>query len=449
MKIPEILLVESQHKPGSLAKILQVISEFGLLVENLDAVRRDQDKTVWEITLEMDEDAYVNVGEKISALPNARLLGRSDRVFTRHQGGKIKTVSKLPIDNLQMLRDIYTPGVARVCLAIKDNPELANQYTARQQTVAIVTNGTAVLGLGDIGPVAGLPVMEGKAALLARLADLSGVPILLNEKDPEKIIEAVAAIAPSFGAIQLEDIRAPECFRIEAALRERLDIPVLHDDQHGTAVVSLAALLSATRRVGRRLRDSVVGQIGLGAAGIGISRLLMAYGVRDVIGADLNPNARAMLESMGGRTAELPDLMKQADIVVATTGVKGLIKPEMVREGQLILALSNPDPEIEPTTALAHGAAFAADGKSINNVLGFPGLFKGALDAGATEINDAMLFAAAETLALIAPESELVPDALNLEVHKAVAEAVAFAARHGSAQFDDEPPEDDTDAGEE
>lgn len=442
MKIPEILLVESQHKPGSLAKILQVISEFGILVENLDAVRRDQDKTVWEITLEMEEGAYVDVGEKISALPNARLLGRSDRVFTRHQGGKIRTVSKLPIDNLQVLRDIYTPGVARVCLAIKDNPALANQYTARQQTVAIVTNGTAVLGLGDIGPVAGLPVMEGKAALLARLADLSGVPILLNEKDPEKIIEAVAAIAPSFGAIQLEDIRAPECFRIETALRERLDIPVLHDDQHGTAVVSLAALLSATRRVGRRLRDSVVGQIGLGAAGIGISRLLMAYGVREVIGADLNPSACRMLEDMGGRTAALPELMQQADIVVATTGVKGLIKPEMVREGQLILALSNPDPEIEPRVALAHGAAFAADGKSINNVLGFPGLFRGALDAGVTDINDAMLFAAAETLALIAPENELVPDALNLEVHKAVAEAVSFAARHGSVELDDDTPAD-------
>ncbi|HEX7030132.1 MAG TPA: malic enzyme-like NAD(P)-binding protein [Gammaproteobacteria bacterium] len=438
MKIPEILLVESQHKAGSLAKILQVIGDCGLVVENLDAVRRDQDKTVWEITLEMDEDAYVNVGEKIAALPNARMLGKSDRVFNRHLGGKIRTVSRLPIETLQELRDIYTPGVARVCLAIQKDPALASQYTARQNTVAIITNGTAILGLGNIGPVAGLPVMEGKAALLAKLADLSGVPILLDDGDPEHLIDVIVAIAPSFGAIQLEDIAAPACFRIEAALRERLDIPVLHDDQHGTAVVTLAALISATRRVGRSLKDCVVGQIGLGAAGIGISRLLMAYGVREVIGADLNEGAKKMLEDMGGRGAELSELMQQADIVVATTGVKGLIKPEMVREGQLILALSNPDPEIEPRVALAEGAAFAADGKSINNVLGFPGLFRGALDAGAREITDAMLFAAAETLALVAPDNDLVPDPLNLDVHKAVAEAVAFAAKHGATPDDDE-----------
>lgn len=441
MKIPEILLVESQHKPGSLAKILQVIGDLGLLVENLDAVRRDQDKTVWEITLEMDEDAYINVGEKIAALPNARLLGKSDRVFNRHQGGKIQTVSRLPIETLQELRDIYTPGVARVCLAIQKDPALAAQYTAHRQTVAIITNGTAILGLGNIGPLAGLPVMEGKAALLAKLANLSGVPILLEETNAEDIIDTITSIAPSFGAIQLEDIAAPECFEIEHRLRERLRIPVLHDDQHGTAVVTLAALISATRRVSRDLRGSVIGQIGLGAAGIGISRLLMNYGVRDVIGADLNAGARKMLEEMGGRTAELPELMREADIVVSTTGVKGLIKPEMVRPGQLILALSNPDPEIEPRVALARGAAFAADGKSINNVLGFPGLFRGALDAGAETFTDAMLFAAAETLALIAPDNELVPDPLNLDVHKAVAEAVAFAARHGAMSPDTE--EDD------
>lgn len=431
MKIPEILLVESQHKPGSLAKILAVIGECGLVVENLDAVRRDQDRTLWEITLEMDEDAYINVGEKIAELPNARLLGKSDRVFNRHQGGKIEMISRLPIDTLQELRDIYTPGVARVCLAIQKDPSLAAKYTNRQKTVAIVTNGTAILGLGNIGPVAGLPVMEGKAALLARLAGLSGVPILTNELNAENIIDTVEAIAPSFGAIQLEDIAAPACFEIERELKERLDIPVLHDDQHGTAVVTLAALINATKRVGRDLKECIVGQIGLGAAGIGISRLLMAYGVRQVIGADLNENALAMLEGMGGRRTDLNGLMQQADIVVATTGVKGLIKPEMVRPGQLILALSNPDPEIEPRVALAQGAAFAADGKGINNVLGFPGLFKGALDASAREFTDAMLFAAAETLAMIAPENELVPDPLDRSVHVTVAEAVAFAARHG------------------
>ncbi|MDX1444379.1 MAG: malic enzyme-like NAD(P)-binding protein [Gammaproteobacteria bacterium] len=442
MKIPEILLVESQHKPGSLAKILGVIGECGLVVENLDAVRRDQDRTLWEITLEMDEDAYINVGERIAALPNAQLLGKSDRVFNRHIGGKIRTESRVPIETLQELRDIYTPGVARVCLAIQKEPELAAKYTSRQQTVAIVTNGTAILGLGNIGPVAGLPVMEGKAALLARLVGLNGVPILIDSQDPQVIIDTVRNIAPSFGAIQLEDISGPSCFGIEEQLKKDLDIPVLHDDQHGTAVVALAALLSSTRRVGRHLRDCVVGQIGLGAAGLGISRLLLAYGVKGVVGADLSESAMDHLESLGGERASLPELMQKADIVVATTGVKGLIKKEMVREGQLILALSNPDPEIEPREALAAGAAFAADGKGINNVLGFPGLFKGALEANAREFTDDMLFAAAETLALMSPDNELVPDPLSNEIHEAVAEAVSFAARHGGfreeAGFDDE-----------
>lgn len=432
MKIPEILLVESQHKPGSLAKILTVIGECGLVVENLDAVRRDQDRTLWEITLEMDEDAYINVGERIAELPNAQLLGKSDRVFNRHIGGKIRTESRVPIETQQELRDIYTPGVARVCLAIQKEPELAAKYTSRQQTVAIVTNGTAILGLGNIGPVAGLPVMEGKAALLARLVKLNGVPILIDSEDPDTIVDTVMSIAPSFGAIQLEDISGPSCFGIEERLKEKLDIPVLHDDQHGTAVVTLSALLSSTRRVGRHLKDCVVGQIGLGAAGLGISRLLMAYGVKGVIGTDLSESAMDHLERIGGKRSSLGELMQAADIVVATTGVKGLIKPEMVREGQLILALSNPDPEIEPREALARGAAFAADGKGINNVLGFPGLFKGALDAGAKSFTDDMLFAAAETLARLSPENELVPDPLNNDVHAAVAESVAFAARHGS-----------------
>jgi malate dehydrogenase (oxaloacetate-decarboxylating) len=428
MKIPEILLVESHHKPGSLAKILQVIGDCGLVVEHLNAIRRDQDKTIWEITLEMDEDVHYGLYEKIEALPNARLMGKSDRVFNRHRGGKIHMHSRLPLATLQELRDIYTPGVARVCLAIRDNPWLAREYTYLPNSVAIVTNGTAILGLGDIGPVAGLPVMEGKAALFDKFVGLSGIPILLDEKDPDRLIDIIMAIAPSFGAIQLEDIAAPACFQVEAALRERLAIPVLHDDQHGTAVVTLAALMSVAKRVGKDLTDSVVGQIGLGSAGIGIARLLKAYGADKVVGADLNEAALQRLESMGGRRAELPELMAECDVVIACTGVRGLIRPEWVREGQIVFALSNPDAEIEPNVALARGAAYAADGKGINNALGFPGLFKGALQANATGFTDDMLFAAARCLSDLAPEDELVPDCLDPEVHQAVAEAVAAAA---------------------
>jgi malate dehydrogenase (oxaloacetate-decarboxylating) len=228
----------------------------------------------------MDEEADRSLYERIDQLPNARFVGKSDRVFNRHRGGKIKTVASLPINTLQVLRDVYTPGVARVCLAIKADPRAVHDFTNIDNTVAIVTNGTAVLGLGNIGPLAGLPVMEGKAALFADLVGISGVPILISETNPDRVVDAVAAIEASFGAIQLEDFAAPECFEIERKLQARLTKPVLHDDQHGTAVVALAALTNAARQVGRSLRDSVVGQVGLGAAGTGIVRLLRAYAAR-------------------------------------------------------------------------------------------------------------------------------------------------------------------------
>jgi malate dehydrogenase (oxaloacetate-decarboxylating) len=428
VKIPEILIVETIHQPGSLASVLQVIAEAGLAIEHLTALRRDQGRTLWEITLEMDEEADRSLYDRIDQLPSARFVGKSDRVFNRHRGGKIKTVASHPINTLQVLRDVYTPGVARVCLAIKADPAAAHEYTNIDNTVAIVTNGTAVLGLGNIGALAGLPVMEGKAALFADLADISGVPILLKETEPDRVVEAVVAIEASFGAIQLEDFAAPECFEIERKLQERLSKPVLHDDQHGTAVVALAALANAARQAGRSLRDSVVGQIGLGAAGTGIVRLLRAYGVDRVLGADRSPEAITRLIAMGGEGASLQEIMARADIVIATTGVKGLIKPEWVRPGQVILALSNPDPEIEPLLARQRGAAFAADGKGINNVLAFPGLFKGALSARVPRFTDAMLMAAAEAIAQLARGDELVPDPLDKHVHDRVAAAVREAA---------------------
>jgi malate dehydrogenase (oxaloacetate-decarboxylating) len=254
------------------------------------------------------------------------------------------------------------------------------------------------------------------------------VPILIESREPDRVIETVVAIAPSFGAIQLEDISAPACFGIEAELTRRLDRPVLHDDQHGTAVVVLAALLSAMRRVGGRLEDRTVGQIGMGAAGLGIARLLAAHGVRRLLGTDLREDSLARLETIGGERADLQAVMREADVVIATTGVRGLIRPEWVRSGQVIFALSNPDAEIEPIQALERGAAFAADGKSINNVSGFPGLFKGALEARATRFTDAMLMAAATTLSQLAPPEALLPDPLNREAHRRVAAAVRAAA---------------------
>jgi len=271
-------------------------------------------------------------------------------------------------------------------------------------------------------------VMEGKAALFADLVGINGVPILIDETAPARVVDIVSGIATSFGAIQLEDFAAPECFEIEERLRARLTKPVLHDDQHGTAVVTLAALINATQRSGVDLCASIIGQIGLGAAGSGIVRLLQAYGVRHVLGTDPNPGAVARLTAAGGEGVTLAALMQRADIVIACTGVKGLIRPEWVRKGQVILALSNPDPEIEPLVARAQGAAFAADGKGINNVLAFPGLFKGALEARAARFTDAMLMAAANAIAGLARGDELVPDPLDRELHATVAAAVRAAA---------------------
>jgi malate dehydrogenase (oxaloacetate-decarboxylating) len=429
VKIPEILVIETVHQPGSLAKVLQVIADAGLTIDHLQALRREQGRTLWEITLEMDEEADRSLYGRIDALPIARFVGKSDRVFDRHRGGKIKTQSAIAITTQQVLRDIYTPGVARVCLAIQKDPSQAFEYTSLGNSVAIVTNGTAVLGLGNIGALAGLPVMEGKAALFSTLVGINAVPILLDETDPKRCIDHIVAISAGFGAIQLEDFAAPACFEIEEGLRARLARPVMHDDQHGTAVVVLAATLNATKRAGIDLGDCVIGQVGLGAAGIGIVRLLQQAGIRHVMGTDLDAGAVRRLTGMGGEASTLDEIMKKADIVIATTGARGLIRPETVRKGQIIMALSNPDPEIEPALALQHGAAIAADGKGINNLLGFPGLFKGALDARAPRFTDAMLLAAARTIADLAKDDELVPDPLDLAMHQAVAAAVSRSSR--------------------
>jgi len=428
MQVPEVLVIESQHRPGNLGRILTAIGECGIIVDHISLVRRAQDKSVWEITVEMDETAGKQLYERLAELPYGRLLGRSDRVFDRHRGGKIQTISKVPLDSIQQLRDVYTPGVARVCLAIQKHPEKVWDYTNLGNTVGIITNGTAILGLGHIGALPGLPVMEGKAMIYAKFVGISGVPILLTDTEPKKVIDAVLAIESSFGAVHLEDIAAPACFEIEEALIKKLNKPVMQDDQHGTAVVTLGALLTASRRVHQDLKNSVVGQVGLGAAGIGIASLLLHYGVKQVLGADLREEALTRLERLGGKRASLAELMQQAQIVIATTGVKGLIKPDMVRTGQLIFALSNPEAEIEPRSALEHGAAFATDGRSVNNALGFPALFRGALDARAKCFTQEMYLAAADKLAELAPPDELLPHVLDKTVHAAVAEAVKQVA---------------------
>ena len=428
-KIAKSLKLMLNHKPGHLAKVTAAIAELNASIGDIHLLRVGRTHNTREIVVYVDSDQqFEEVVDAIANLEGIIVEEVIDLVHKLHEGGKITTRSKVRIETITDVRQIYTPGVAAICQDIYRSPELAYRYTSIPNTVAIVTNGTAILGLGDIGAVAGMPVMEGKAVLFDFLVNVSGVPILIQDHDPKVIIDTVRNIAPSFGAIKLEDIKAPECFEIEEALDKELDIPVLHDDQHGTAVVVLAALLNATRFSGLMLSKSIVGVIGLGAAGMGISKLLISYGVKKVIGTDLDEMACDRLIRAGGEAQTLDDVMKKAHIVIATTGCPGLIQPHMVRKGSVILALSNTHPEIEPESAMEAGASFAADGKSVNNALAFPGLFRGALNVRATRINNKMKIAAAQCIAKHAEETELVPSLLHPDVHREVTAVVERAA---------------------
>ena len=417
------------YRSGELAQIATRISEYGGLIGDILTINIARHETVREITVELRDEAHAeSLAAGLSGLANVQVVWWRDRAFLAHEGGKLSLSATRAVRTNQDVRDIYTPGVARVCSAIAEDPSLARRYTTLGRSVAIVTNGSRVLGLGDIGPLASLPVMEGKALFYAQLVGINAVPILLDTRDVDEIVETVVRIAPGFGGVHLEDIATPGAFEIERRLIDALDVPVMHDDVHGTAVVTLAALIAACRSVGIDLADAVVGQIGLGAAGFGIASLVHDAGVARVLAYDPSADAAARAAAVGIEPVALERLMAEADVVVATSGRPGLITPEMVRPGQVILALTNPAPEIEPEVALAAGAAFAADGTSVNNVLGYPGIFKGALMVGASAINVEMKRAAARALAGLTLESELIPDVLDLSVHETVAAAVADAA---------------------
>jgi malate dehydrogenase (oxaloacetate-decarboxylating) len=417
------------HHAGQLAKVATRISEYGGLIGDVTTIAIARHESLREITVELrDKEHAEELAVGLSELPGVTVAWFHDRAFIAHDGGKLDVVGRRQIRTNQDVRDVYTPGVARVCSALAEFPQLAGRFTMIGRSVAICTNGTRVLGLGDIGPVASMPVMEGKALFYAQLVGVSAIPILVDTKDVDEFVNTVVRIAPGFGGIHLEDISAPECFEIERRLIETLAQPVMHDDVHGTAVVTLAAAIAACRQVDIRLDQAVVGQIGLGAAGYGIASLIHDAGVKRVLASDPNPRAQEQARARGIEIADLPTVMSQADVVVATSGRAGLIPPALVRTGQVILALTNPTPEIEPEAALAAGAAFAADGTSVNNVLGYPGIFRGALLAGASTINIAMKRAAAWALAGLTVEAELVPDVLDREVHETVAEAVRQAA---------------------
>jgi len=428
-RIVRTLRCKNANIPGTLGKLTTTIGQAGAEIGNVVTVHLGHHYTVRDIDILIENEEHLDrLMDGISKLSEVTVLEVRDDVLELHKGGKIKMVNTAPIESLDSLGKVYTPGVAEVCRLIVDQPDWKDTYTSISHSVAIVTDGTAVLGLGDIGPVAGMPVMEGKAALLHQLVGVSGIPILLGTTDPDEIVETIKNIAPTFGGIHLEDIASPRCFAIQDRLEKELNVPIMHDDQQGTAVVTLAALINACQRTGIKLEKAKIGLIGLGAAGLSIGKFILQFTGNPALGtARTEASARRHAEA-GGVPSTFDKIMRSADIVIATTGVSGLIKPGAVRKGQIIFALSNPFPEIVPEQAMAAGAVLAADGKTVNNLVGYPGIWRGTLDAKATRINFEMYRAATVAIAESTSEGELIPSAIDPKVHLVVAHSVAKAA---------------------
>ncbi|MFT0762569.1 NADP-dependent malic enzyme [Scrofimicrobium sp. R131] len=430
--------------------IVDRVSRTGAFVKGLDVAESEGSQISIDLTADLrDSDHRRSLTHALKSLDGLTVSSVADQTFLDHVGGKLEVVPKAPLRNRDDLSRIYTPGVARVCTAIHDNPSKAHFLTMKANTVAVVTDGTAVLGLGDIGPEAALPVMEGKAALFKHFGGVDAWPVALDTKDTEEIIAIVKAIAPAYGGINLEDISAPRCFEIERRLREELDIPVFHDDQHGTAIVVLAALINALKVVGKRIEDVRIVVSGVGAAGNAIIKLLLAQGAKDIVGygrsgalagdevEGMDPDRRWLAEHTNPRLVHgtLQEGLAGADVFVGVSR-GGILSGEDIStmaEGAIVFALANPTPEVEPVEAAKH-AAVVATGRSdfpnqINNVLAFPGLFRGLLDARVQEITTEVLRVSAEAIAeVITPEelsaNYIIPGVFDDRVARNVAKAV-------------------------
>jgi malate dehydrogenase (oxaloacetate-decarboxylating) len=451
--------VEIDHRPGMLGKVASAIGAAGGTIGAVDLVQVEGPHTIRDITVETgDASDWPRLTDAVNEVPGARVLDTTDRTFMLHVGGKIEIQNKSPLRTRDDLSMAYTPGVARVCDAIRDDPDKAFQYTIKRNTVAIVSDGTAVLGLGDIGARAAMPVMEGKAMLFKEFAGVDAFPICLDTKDPDEIVATVRAIAPGFGGINLEDISAPRCFEIEDRLKADLDIPVFHDDQHGTAVVVLAALYNALTLTDRRIDEIQTVIVGLGAAGVAVTRILLAAGARNIIGCDsrgalhvdredyldgsMHEVKRGIAEATNPeRRAGTPaEVVEGVDLFIGLSGARVLPSSALKKMNRdpIVFAMANPNPEVSPEEA-APLVRILATGRSdypnqINNVLCFPGVFRGALDVRAREITETMKTAAARAIADIVSSDELredyiVPSVFNREVVGAVAAAVAEEAR--------------------
>ena len=440
---------------SAISQLTTAVEQAGGVVTALDVTASGSDRLQIDVTCAAGDSHHAEqVVAALRRLDGVAVHKVSDRTFLMHLGGTIEMASKHPIRNRDDLSLIYTPGVARVCEAIAANPEDARRLTVKRNSVAVVTDGSAVLGLGNIGPAAALPVMEGKAALLKRFAGIDAWPLCLDTQDTDAIVEIVRAISPGFAGINLEDISAPRCFEIEARLRELLDIPVFHDDQHGTAIVVLASLRNALRVVGKELADVRIVLSGAGAAGTAILRTLLAAGATDVVVADVQGvvhAGRAGLEkslhwvaaetNKRGLTGTLKEAMADADVFVGVSAPNIVDGDDIasMAEDSIVFALANPVPEIDPAIARKH-AAVVATGRSdypnqINNVLAFPGVFRGLLDASATHVDTTLLIAAAEAISSAVTEDELnanyiIPSVFHADVHTRVAAAVRAAAEN-------------------
>ena len=454
------LRVRLENRPGAFADLARAIADAGGLLDAIDLVRIEDGTKVRDVTVIATDAAHADaIAAACRQVQGVDVEKVSDRTFLLHLGGKIHMDANAPVKTRDDLSMAYTPGVARVCQAIADDPDSAWNLTIKRNSVAVVTDGSAVLGLGDIGPEAAMPVMEGKALLFKEFGGVDAWPICLDTKDPHEIVATVSAIAPGFGGINLEDISAPRCFEIERRLRERLDIPVFHDDQHGTAVVVLAALLSALRVVSKQIGDVRIVISGVGAAGVAVTETLQAAGVTNIVGCDSKGaiyQGRPGLDDVKARYAERTNperLTGSADDVLAGADVYiGLSRPGAVSvegiarmaESAIVFAMANPVPEVEPEEIVGL-AAVIATGRSdypnqINNVLAFPGIFRGALDVRASAITPGMEVSAGQAIAAVIPNHELatdyiVPSVFNRNVVSQVAEAVAAAAtRDGVAR---------------
>lgn len=447
--------LELANRPGMFAQVAATLAAEGANLGAVDLVSATADRMIRDVTFDVRDETHGDrVLERLAHIPQVNVVSASDRIFLLHLGGKIQVQSKLPISTRNVLSMVYTPGVGRVSQAIAKDKTKAYAFTIKSNSLAVVTDGSAVLGLGNLGPEAALPVMEGKAMLFKELAGIDAWPICLNTQDPDEIVRTVQAISPGFGAINLEDIGAPRCFDIERRLKASLDIPVMHDDQHGTAVVLLAALTNALAVVGKTIEQVRVTVNGLGAAGTACCRMLLAAGVTHLLGCDkegiiLHGEAEQLRACRTDLTAcltrdrpqgSLRDALRGADVFIGLS-VGNVLEAEdldLMAPDRIVFAMANPDPEVSPELAVSHCRIFAT-GRSdfpnqINNALAFPGIFRGALDVQATEINEAMKLSAAKALADTIPraalsEDYIIPSVFDKNVVPRIARAVAAAAR--------------------